>query len=397
MTILNEAKAMGDALVAHRRFFHENAEIRLEMPNGSGYVKERLRGMGYEPVDCGRNGVVAVCGKRESGKVFLLRADMDALPFPEDSSLAFKSKTGYVHACGHDFHVSMLLGAAQMLKKRESELNGRVKLMFQPGEETLEGARAMLEDGLMDNPSVDAAMMIHVFTGSEMPTGTAIFSTASAASSDWFEITAKGKGCHGAMSDLGVDPLNMLNHIYLSLQALNSREVGPMEPLSLTVGQMAAGTIANAIPDCARMAGTLRTLSAESREFAKKRITEISQGVALTFRGEAEVVFTHCCPVLSQSAALNRHLLGYTRDLLGETLAADIGGTTTLGMGSEDFAFVAEKVPGALISLAAGARDSGFIYPMHHPKAAFDEEALPFGAAVYANAAIRWLADNCVN
>ena len=394
MSLLNDATALQDALIKHRRFFHENAEVGLDMPVGSAYVKERLSEMGYEPSDCGPNGVTAVAGGKRDGKTILLRADMDALPIFEESELDFKSATGNMHACGHDFHAAMLLGAAQLLKDREHEIRGRVKLMFQPGEEIMEGALSMIEAGIMENPAVDAALMIHVITGTMIPTGMVIISTSPLASSDWFEIKVKGKGCHGAMSDMGVDPLNILNHIYLSLQTLNSREVGPVTPLSLTIGQMSGGTTGNIIPDSASMIGTLRTFSEDVRDFAKKRIAEISQGVALTLRGEAEVTFFRGCPTLNHDEQLTAQLLGFARSLLGEKLIYSTKSEPLLGMGSEDFAFITGKVPGMLIAISAGSSAEGHMFPMHHPKASFDEKALPVGAAVYANSALSWLEEN---
>jgi len=392
MTILDEANALNETLVRHRRFFHENAEVGMDLPIAVAYVKERLIEMGYEPSDCGKSGVTAIVGRGSDGKTFLIRADMDALPIVEESDLEFKSETGNMHACGHDFHTAMLLGAAQILKDNEDKINGRVKLMFQPGEEIIEGARSMINAGLLENPSVDAAMMIHVVTGSEMVEGTALFSTTMS-SVDWFEIKVKGKGCHGAMADLGIDPLNILNHIYLSLQALNAREVGPRVPMSLTIGEMAGGTAGNIIPESAYMIGTLRTLNDKTRAFAKERITDISKGIAQTFRGEAEVSFFRNCPVLAPDEALTEQVLRYTQDLLGEGFVGHNKNSPDQGMGSEDFSLISERVPGMLIYLSAGSKENGYTYPIHHPKVMFDECVLPVGAAIYANSALRWLED----
>jgi len=394
MSIFSEAQALHDKLTGYRRFFHENAEVSLDMPVGSAYVKKCLLEMGYEPSDCGSNGVTAIAGGKKEGKTFLLRADMDALPIIEESDLDFKSKTHNMHACGHDFHAAMLLGAAKILKDREDDICGKVKLMFQPGEETMEGALSMMDAGVMDNPAVDAALMIHVMSGSDFPSGAVLFSTSPLASSDWFEITVKGKGCHGAMTDEGVDPLNILSHIFLALQTLNSREVGPTKSMSLTIGQMSGGTSGNIIPDTAYMIGTLRTFSEKLRAFAKTRIAEIAKGVALTFRGDVDVTFFRGCPTLDNNKALNKQILKYTQGLFDEGVVLDRGGKAVLGMGSEDFAFIAKRVPSILVALSAGSAKEGYSYPMHHPKAAFNESVLPAGAAIYANSALRWLEEN---
>lgn len=403
MSMIEEAKAIHNELVRHRRFLHENAETGMDVQSGAAYVKARLAEMGYKPEDCGKNGVSAIAGGKngvsviaggkQGGKTFLIRADMDALPIAEESDLSYKSNTGNMHACGHDLHTAMLLGAAQLLKDHEESLCGSVKLMFQPGEEIMEGALSMIGAGILDDPAVDAAMMIHVITGSDIPSGSVILSNTMA-SSDWFKIDVTGRGCHGAMSNMGVDPLNILNHIYMSLQTLNAREIGPMVPLSLTIGQMAGGVTGNIIPDSAFMTGTLRTLNEGTRSFAKERIEQISQGIARTFRGDAVVTFFRGCPALAPDAELSAKILGYTRDLLGDDLIVTQMDRSLFGMGSEDFAFISERVPGVLVALSAGAAGAGYQFPMHHPKAAFDEDVLPVGAALYAESAYRWLEGN---
>ena len=396
MSIFNEAKAIYADLVKDRRYIHENAEIGFDMPFTSAYVKKRLGEMGYNPVDCGQNGVLAVAGGKKPGKTFLLRADMDALPIAEENDIEFKSKTGNTHACGHDMHTAMLLGAAKILKDHEDEICGQVKLMFQPSEETLEGALAMIDAGILENPKVDAALMIHVFAGMDLPipSGAPIFTTMPMASSDTFEITIKGKGCHGAMSHTGIDPLNVLCHAFIALQTINSREIAPNESLSLTIGKIQSGVAPNVIPDTAFMTGTLRTYKKETRELAKKRIVEITMGVAATFGAEAEVVYKKGNPVLNSDPALVKAILEHTRDLLGSQMVInsdELKSKPSLGMGSEDFSYVCEQVPGMFVGLAAGTKAEGHMFPMHHPKATFNEAALPVGAAIYANAALKWL------
>lgn len=396
MSLLQEAKDIKETIVGHRRFIHEHAEIGLDLPMTRTYVMERLTEMGYEPKEVG-GGVVVIAGGKKPGKVFMIRGDMDALPIVEESDLAFKSQTGNMHACGHDFHTSMLLGAAQLLKNHEDEIEGQVKLMFQPAEETLLGARSMIDDGLMENPPVDAATMIHVVTGMEYPTGGVIVQEPGIGSSaaDWYEIHVQGKGCHGAMPNTGVDPLNVAAHILIALQELHAREIPTGSSLALTVGQLHGGAVSNVVPDTAYMTGTIRTRDEEVRSLVKQRMVEISEGIAASFRATAEVKFTTECPCVVSDAKMVKDITDYSAAIAGPEAIVDMQGKAGLFMaGSEDFALVAERVPAAFIALGAGAVSQGHKYPLHHPGATFDEDALPIGAALYSGCAMKWLEDN---
>ena len=398
MSILDEAKAIDSTIVQHRRYLHEHAELHLDLPITSAYVFEKLTQMGYAPQRVGASGIVALAGGKKPGKVFLLRADMDALPILEETDLPYKSTSGVMHACGHDFHASMLLGAAQLLKEHEDEICGTVKLMFQPAEETLSGAKMMIANGVLENPKVDAAMMIHVAPALPMPTGSVLFSDPreSFAAADWFVIKIRGKGCHGAMPDTGVDPLSVASHIHIALQALNAREVSPVDVVALTIGQMQGGSTSNVIPETASMAGTLRTLDNDVREFAKKRLEEIAAGIAAAFRATAEVEFERGCPCFITNPALNEQVKATATALLGPQMVFDQRDfkTKNKGLGSEDFACVSMEVPTLCVALSAGSPANGFAYPVHHPKAMFDENALPYGTAIYASAALEWLRAN---
>jgi len=220
---------------ANRRYFHQNAEIHNELPLTSAYVVERLKEMGYEPKVIAKCGVVAVAGKK-SGKTFMLRADMDALPM-EETDEPFKSKTPHMHSCGHDMHTAMLLGAAKILKENEDQINGQVKLMFQPAEETLWGAKAMIDEGLLENPKVDAAMMMHVKIDEKCPTGSIVFSTpgVSSSSSDGFRVEIKGKGGHGARPQASFDPLTTAAHILINLQEIHAKEIAPSDEAVINI------------------------------------------------------------------------------------------------------------------------------------------------------------------
>lgn len=395
--ITNRAMALQEKLVEHRRTFHQNPEVHLELPLTTRYVKEKLTEMGYEPQECGY-GIVALAGGKKPGKVFLIRGDMDALPVIEQTEEPFKSLNNNMHACGHDMHTAMMLGAAQLLKDFEDEIQGTVKLMFQPAEETLAGAKSMVEAGLLDHPKVDAAMMIHVMSGFPLPSGKLIVPAAgiASASSDWFQVNIKGKGGHGAMPDTTIDPINVAVHIHTSLQTINSRELAPSESAVLTVGLLHGGTTSNVIPDTAKMEGTIRTFNPQTREFIKKRLREISEGVGKTFRAEVEVHYPIGCPSVVVDKNLAEATLKHLRDLLGEEDVLPMeklipGGKLS---GSEDFGFISEMVPSIMLALSAGNSEEGHTFPMHHPKVTFDESPLYRGAASYAYLALRWLEEN---
>ena len=229
MNDLERAKAILPEMTANRRFLHQNPELGMNLKVTTEFVMEKLREMGIEPKLCGGCGVTALIGKKEDGPVFLLRADMDALPMKEESGLPFAAKGDTAHCCGHDMHTAMLLGAAKILKEQEEELPGRVKLMFQPGEETLEGAKAMIADGILENPHVDAAMGVHM--APLAPAGFVGYNAGVVCnSSDLLEISIEGKGGHGASPHHSVDPINVGLHIHLALQELIAREVDPRRP-----------------------------------------------------------------------------------------------------------------------------------------------------------------------
>lgn len=399
--LLREAKAFEKEIVEARRHLHAHPGVRFEVGEAVDFVRRKLAAMGVEATACGRAGLTALVGGKKPGKVFLLRADMDGLPFEELTEEPFKSENGYMHACGHDLHTAMLLGAAKLLKAHEDEIQGTVKLMFQPAEEILAGAQDMIDAGVLENPKVDAGVMIHVMAGLPQPSGTVMVMAPGVSNpgADYFEIRVQGVGCHGSMPAEGVDPLNAACHIFIALQELNARELSLDQPAVLTIGTMQAGNAANAIPDRVVMGGTLRTFDEEVRTFVKKRLREIAQGVAAVFRATAEVVFTAGCPALENDAQLSAFMDRCMKELLGERAVSMAeenakAGKAPLTGGSEDFACICQRVPGLMLALAAGNSEEGYAYPQHHPKVRFDESVLSEGCAVYAYAAMRWLEQN---
>ena len=401
--LLQKAQEFEDRIVQERRTLHRNPETGFDLDNTLAFVKKELKDMGIEPADCGRAGVTALLGGKKPGKVFLLRADMDALPIREETGLEFASQNGAMHACGHDMHTAMLLGAARLLKTFEEEIEGTVKLMFQPAEEIFEGAGDMIRAGLLNDPPVDAALMIHVMAGMPFPAGTVIVSApgVSAPAADYFEIRVQGKGCHGSMPNTGVDPLTAAAHILIGLQAIHARELAMGERAVLTIGTMHAGTAANVIADSVTMGGSLRTFDEQTRTFLKERMTEIAQSTARAFRAQASVTFGSGCPTLRNDAALAAFMETCLCELLGEERALSAARLSAAGSqggsrpaGSEDFAHVSQEVPSIMLALAAGQPEKGYCHPQHHPMVKFDESVLPTGSAVYAYAALRWLQEH---
>lgn len=403
-TVLEEIEQYKGSIIEDRRFLHTHPGTGFDIGETIDYVEKRLIDMGYSPKRCGKSGLVAIAKGSKPGKTFLIRCDMDALPIKEEALVEFASKNGCMHACGHDMHTSMMLGAARFLKNHEKEINGTIKLMFQPAEEIFEGSKDMIDAGLLKNPDVDAALMIHVMAGMPFAPGTVIVSDkgVSAPAADYFEIIVKGVGCHGSMPNTGVDPLNAAAHILIALSEINSRELAMGEKAVLTIGTMNAGTAANAIPDSVCMGGSIRTFDETTRSFIKERLVDISTGIAKSFRASAAVTFGSGCPTLINDKDLSVCMDGYVKELLGkdhafsveELNAASGGGSSSKSAGSEDFAYISHEVPSIMLALAAGQPDKGYRYPQHHPMVKFDEEALTKGSAVYAYTALRWLEEH---
>ena len=397
MELLKQSKQLQKELVVWRRYLHEHAETGFALDKTCAFVEKKLKSFGYAPKKCGRAGVVATVGKEKTGKTFLLRADMDALPIAEETGLPYACKNGNMHACGHDMHTAALLGAAKLLKSREDELHGQVKLLFQPAEELLEGASDVIEAGVLDSPKMQAALALHVMTATELPTGTAVVASAGvgAPAADFFSIEVQGKGCHGSAPWNGVDALLVAAHIVIALQALSAREISVSDPFVLTMGALNAGKTGNVIPDKAVLKGTLRAFDEGVRTKVKKRMEEIAKGVAKTFRASVKIVYAGGCPTLINDEKLSIFMEKVTKELLGEenvfTSAELSKDAKTASGGSEDFAYISQKIPSQMVALAAGERGQVCVHPLHHPKVRFDEGALFVGAAIYAKAALAWL------
>ena len=393
-SILEQANSIKNDLTDWRETLHRHPELGLDTPWTQQFVCDRLTEMGYQPKKVGAAGYTVLAGK-PGGKVFLLRADMDALPLEEISGEPFCSEfPGKMHACGHDMHTAMLLGAARILKENEELLEGQVKLMFQSGEETGEGARDMVEHGVLEDPPVDAAEMIHVAAGVPFPTGQVLIPQGGtgASASCRFSITVTGKGGHGAMPANCIDPITALCHIHSGLEEISAREADLCDFLTLTVGMIHAGDAPNIIPNTAEMSGTIRTMSLEKMEWVQKRMREVAQGIGAVYRTEVKVTYEKLLPPLIADGDVADCAERYLKELLGDrTMRVP---SNTKGGGSEDFAHVSVKVPSVPMFLAAGCAKEGYQHPAHNPAVRFDENALPYGAAAHVYMAIRYLQEH---
>ena len=387
MNFYEKALEYQNETVAHRRWFHQNAETGLHMPLAQAYVLETLKSYGIDAKKCG-HGVTATIGNGEN--CILLRADMDALPMTEESGLSFACPTGKAaHTCGHDFHAAMLLTAARMLKEQESQLKGTVKLMFQPAEETFEGAKDMIAHGILEDPKPDAALAFHVTSG-QMPVGIYIYNNTGAMmhSVDGFRIKIQGKGAHGAYPHDSIDTINIGVHIHLALQELLARESNPAHSCVVTVGHFEGGTTANIIPDTAFLEGTIRTNHPDARKLLVRRMKEVASLTAEIYGGSATVEMLSEVPPLICDPELTTKMASYMKELSFPNCQEYPGMTASA---SEDFALIAERIPSTMMYLSAGFPDERGAYPAPNPKVQFNEDVCPIGAAGYAYCAVTWL------
>ncbi len=378
MPVKNRFAELHDDITAWRRDFHENPEILYETHRTAGIVADKLRAFGCDEVvtGIGQTGVVGVIhGKSDnSGKVIGLRADMDALPIHEQTGLDYASKTaGAMHACGHDGHTAMLLGAAQYLAETRN-FDGTVVLIFQPAEEGGAGAKAMCDDGLMKRWGIQEVYGMHNWPGK--PVGEfAIRSGAFFAATDQFDIEIEGKGGHAAKPQETIDSTVVASHTVLALQTIASRNADPVEQVVVSVTAFETSSTAfNVIPQRVHLRGTVRTLSPEMRDLAETRLRAICEGTAATFGATAKVDYHRGYPVMVNSEEQTDFVAGIARDVSGTCTDAP------LVMGGEDFAFMLEERPGAYILIGNG--DTAMV---HHPEYNFNDDAIPAGCS--------WLAE----
>ena len=388
--LLDAANALAPTIVADRRTIHSHPELKYEEQQTSTFVQARLRDLGvsFRGGLAGGTGVIAqIRGERGEGPCVLLRADMDALPILEKTPVPFASEIpGVMHACGHDAHTAILLGVARLLNERRSEFAGTVKLMFQPAEEGGSGAARMIDDGVLEGPKVDAAFMLHV--GAELPSGVVASGGGPLlAGADSFTITIEGRGGHAARPQETIDPIVAGAQVISALQAIVAREVDPFHPAVVTLGTFNAGNAHNVIPDQAVITGTIRSFDDTLFERMEQRLREIVTGVASALRAEAHVEFEMRYPPSVCDPAMAERLAEASRAVLGGGSVVDFEPR----MGAEDFAFVLQKVPGAMLSLGVKHPDWPAPKPVHTATYDIDESALPVGAACMASVALDFL------
>ncbi|MDE6384678.1 MAG: amidohydrolase [Eubacterium sp.] len=387
--IIESAENIKQEIIDIRRAIHKNPEVGKSLPKTKELVISKLREYGYEPQEICESGIVAVIKGSEKNKTILLRADMDALSVKEETKLSFASDNGAMHACGHDMHTAMLLGAAKLLKEYQREIDGTVKLVFQPDEEGFTGAKEMLKSGVLENPHVDAGLALHVHSGTS--SGMILCGLGTTMSGcTLFRIKVKGKGCHGAMPETGVDPINIAAHIYQSLQTINTREISPLNPVVLTIGKFTGGEAPNIIPEEVILEGSIRTLDIDVAKQVFRRVQEIAEQIASSFNGEAIVTEIASAPPLINDKDMTGNVADYLKEICNpDTIVLFEQG----GMGSEDFASYTYEIPCSYLVIGAGTAQENELYgkPMHNSGVVFNEDILPIGSAVYAYSAIKWL------
>ncbi|NLT57822.1 MAG: amidohydrolase [Clostridiales bacterium] len=370
-------------IVEWRRHLHRHPELGFEEFETSKFIVERLTEMGIEVLRPTETGVVGVIRGAKPGRVVGLRADIDALPVQEETDLPYRSAVdGKMHACGHDCHTASLLGAAQVLAGMREALCGTVKVIFQPAEErTPGGAIGLVESGALDD--VEIFFGTHVFPGA--PAGVVASRVGPmTAAQDGYVIEVRGKGGHGAMPELAVDPIVVAAELVLALNLIVSRSFGPMENAVITCGRFTAGTASNIIPETARLDLSVRTNTEEGRIKAERRIREVAAGVCAAHGATCEVrMIPGYAAVLNDAAAVDIVRRAAEKHL-GENRYVE----SPLMMGSEDFSAYAKIAPGAFIGVMAGAPEQGYLYNNHHPKFTVDEQALPVATAIYVGCAL---------
>jgi hippurate hydrolase len=397
--LLDAARAIQPAVVAIRRRIHRHPEIGVQLPETQEVIVDELGRIGID----GRKGkalssVVAVIEGGRPGPTVLLRGDMDALPLHEDTGLDFASEIdGAMHACGHDTHVAMLLGAARLLQDRRADLAGQVILMFQPGEEGLGGAATMIEEGLLDI-TADAttggarptgALAIHIST--RYPSGEIHLRPGpEMASTDVIRITVRGRGGHASAPHTSLDPITVAAEIVIALQTMVTRRVDVFDPAVVTIAQIKGGTTNNIIPESVFLFGTIRTVSEERRAAVRAGVKRVAEGIAAAHGAAAEVDLEAGYPVTVNDPEYTSFVMDAARDLVGDGQVHELASPI---MGAEDFSYVLQQVPGAMAFL--GGAPAG-VDPQDGPQnhsnlVVFDEDALPVGVALYAAVAIRHL------
>ena len=387
--IISQSREIHQWIVEKRRAIHRHPELMYEEFETSKLVQNTLSELGIEfEKDIAVTGVVGLVGNGE-GPCIALRADMDALPIHEEADVEFRSEIdGKMHACGHDCHTAMLLGAAKVLKDNESEINGTVKLIFQPAEEGGAGGKMMRDQGVLEDPDVERIFGLHV--SDKLPTGTLASKegTLLAATSS-IKIIVSGNGGHAAMPHLTVDPVVTGSKIVVELQTLVSRELDPLESGVISITMANAGSATNVIPSSMELQGTIRSLTSDGITRLQQRVREVAEGIAMANRCMAEVTFpgNDFPPTVNDGECWELGKIS-AGEILGEERVSEMGAI----MGGEDFSYYTQVIPGCFSFLGVGNPEIGAVYGVHHPKFKVDEDALSLGTAIHVNTAFKALA-----
>jgi amidohydrolase len=375
-------------LIELRRDFHQHPELAMEETRTASIIATRLHASGLDVrTGVGNTGVVGVLRGGHPGKTLAIRADIDALPIQEESDLPFISQVpGKMHACGHDGHTAIGLTVADILANHRNDLRGNVTFLFQPAEERIGGAQPMIDDGALKNPDVDAVIGLHVL--SSLPVGqVGVRAGATFASADGFILRVRGRGGHGAMPNLSVDPVLVASQIIVALQSLVSREISPFNPAVVTIGRIHGGTAFNIIPDVVELEGTFRSFSHEDRAHIQSRIEEVAVNVATAMRASVEVEMTGGCPPCVSDATMTQLVKRAATEAVG---AENIRGDQVT-TGADDMALFLNAVPGCYFIVGVQNASIGYDAPHHSARFKIDEGGLPVGVEVMVRAALDYL------
>ncbi len=389
MDLKKEIAALEKDLVEWRRKFHRIPEIAMEEEKTASAIADQLRQWGLSVhTGVGRTGVVGILQGGQVGKTLGIRADIDALPVTEETGLSFSSlHPGRMHACGHDGHITIALGTAKLLSNIRDQLKGTVVFFFQPAEETLNGAQAMLSSEVVKNLELDAVVGLHIWP--DLPLGKiAVRGGPVMAAVDRFKAKIVGKGGHGAIPQKSVDPIVVASEVVLALQRIVSREIDPLKPAVLTVGRIQGGTTFNVIPDWVELEGTVRTFDPDVRSLIARRMEEMIKGITSGSKASYHLNYEFGIPAVNNDGKLAGWIQGVLKKSLGEdSVVMDFPPS----MGGEDFALFQEKAPGVYMFLGTNSEENS-AYPIHHSKYSIDERVLPIGVQVFCEIATQFLA-----
>lgn len=394
-SVLAEAEKIKDWLVEIRRDFHMNPELGMEEFRTRDKIVEYLKALDIEYVTgIAGTGVLGIIRGKEEGKTVALRADMDALPIEDKKNVPYRSTVpGKMHACGHDAHMTILLGAARLLKSMEDQLRGNVKLLFQPAEETVGGAKPMIQAGVMENPKVDAVFGLHVTP--EISVGEiGIKYGQMNAASDTIKIILRGKSSHGAYPQEGVDTIMMAGQVLTALQSIVSRNMDPRNSAVVTIGTIRGGTQGNIIADKVELVGTVRTLDPNTRSLVIKRIEEIVTNLAKAMGGEGEFIREEGYTALINADEIVDIVKANAEEMLG---LDKVHVLRQASLGVEDFAYFAQEAPGAFYRLGSRNEKKGIIHDAHYCLFDIDEDCLVIGAALQTQNALYFLEKCYIN